>query len=282
MELCFSIVVVSLNPGDGLRKTIDSICAQNPKNTQVIIKDGMSKDGAIEALIDAGYLEKYPWIWVERSKDSSIYDAMNQGIEKARKKQKSSYILFLNCGDTFYHNQVLENIGEQIKEYREQENSKMPLIFYGNQYNCMQDAVVYSTPVINDFACYRNLPCHQVCFYDDRLFEKRGYDTAYKVRADYEHFLYSLYKEKAKAIYVPTIVAAYEGGGYSETKESLLVSAKEHKKIAKEYLGNKKVKKYQMIMWLTLAPLRTKIAGSPRLSKIYNKIKTKIYTMIGR
>ena len=41
---------------------------------------------------------------------------------------------------------------------------------------------------MNDFACYRNVPCHQVCFYDAGLFAERGYDTDFRVRADYEHF----------------------------------------------------------------------------------------------
>ena len=121
------------------------------------------------------------------------------------------------------------------------------------------------------------MPCHQVCFYDYRLFEKRAYDLKYKVRADYEHFLYSIYEKSAAGISMPVMVVSYEGGGFSETKENRKRSAMEHKEITTKYLGKGKVFKYRCIMWLTLAPLRTMIAESPALSGGYNAIKNTIY-----
>lgn len=44
----FSIIVVCLNPGDKLKKTLDSIEKQSFRDCEVIIKDGMSKDGSLE------------------------------------------------------------------------------------------------------------------------------------------------------------------------------------------------------------------------------------------
>ena len=73
------------------------------------------------------------------------------------------------------------------------------------------------------------------------------------------------------------VVASYEGGGFSETKENRKRSAEEHKEITVQYLGRKKVWKYGMIMALTLAPVRTKMAESPTLSKLYNGIKNAVY-----
>lgn len=86
---------------------------------------------------------------------------------------------------------------------------------------------MHSAPRMNDFACYRNVPCHQVCFYDAGLFAERGYDTDFRVRADYEHFLYCIYDRKAEAVYMPVTVAFYEGGGFSETRENRKRSALE-------------------------------------------------------
>ena len=159
---------------------------------------------------------------------------------------------------------------------------EQPAIYYGNQYNQLQDTIIYSAPQINDFTCYRNVPCHQVCFYDYRLFEERAYELKYRVRADYEHFLYSIYEEGAKGVSMPVIVASYEGGGFSESKENRKRSAMEHKEITTKYLGKAKVFKYRMIMWLTLAPLRTVIAENPALSGIYNGIKNGIYKLLRR
>lgn len=296
----FSIVVVALNPGERLKKTLDSIGNQTFTDYEVVLKDGGSNDDSLEKLKRDGYFENKNQIVIQQKRDKSIYDGMNQAVSLATGR----YVLFLNCGDYFYSDRVLEEVAEFIHDDRklkvstaadnnlrsdldcEKKNFAIEAvevpkkIFYGNQYNRQQDTVVYSAPEINDFTCYRNVPCHQVCFYDYRLFEKRAYDLKYKVRADYEHFLYSIYEENAVGVAMPVIVASYEGGGFSETKENRKRSALEHKEITMKYLGKAKVFKYRCIMWLTLAPLRTLIAESPALSGMYNGVKNYIYKLL--
>ena len=283
----FSIVVVALNPGERLEKTLKSIENQTFKDYEVILKDGGSTDGSLEKLRQQGYFENKNQIVIQQKKDKSIYDGMNQAVPLV----KGYYVLFLNCGDYFYSDTVLAEVAEFIRS--ENKNSILDSIneklfaieaveqeikiFYGNQYNRQQDAIVYSAPQINDFTCYRNVPCHQVCFYDFRLFEKRAYELKYKVRADYEHFLYSIYEENAKGVSMPIIIASYEGGGFSETKENRKQSAVEHREISTKYLGKAKVWKYRAVMWLTLAPLRTMIAENPALAGMYNGVKNTIY-----
>lgn len=298
----FSIVVVALNPGERLEKTLNSIVSQTYKNYEVILKDGGSTDGSLEKLQKCGYFEGKSQIKIIQKKDKGIYDGMNQAASYINGR----YAQFLNCGDYFYSDNVLEEVAEFIeREWKKCIHAVMgenlagvseelvnefavevvkiaPAIYYGNQYNQIQKAIVYSAPQINDFTCYRNVPCHQVCFYDYRLFEKRAYDLKYKVRADYEHFLYSIYEIKAKGISMPIMIASYEGGGFSETKENRKQSAMEHKEITRKYLGKVKVFKYQMIMWLTLAPVRTRIAENPALSGVYNGIKSGIYKLLRR
>lgn len=265
----FSIVVVSLNPGERLYQTVQSILDQTYTDYEVIIKDGGSKDGSADFLEKEGILEKYPQIRFITQPDKSIYDGMNQAVSYAEGK----YVQFLNCGDLFYQKDVLAQVAECIQS---QGKLSGPAVFYGNQYNLLQNSIVTSAPQINDFTCYRNVPCHQVCFYDKRLFEKRAYLPQYTVRADYEHFLYSVYEENAQTFSMPVTVCVYEGGGYSETKENRKKSAAQHKEITSKYLGRKAVK-YRLIMLLTLSGLRSKIAESPKLSKFYNALKSKIY-----
>ena len=298
----FSIVVTALNPGERLEKTLNSIVSQTYKNYEIILKDGCSTDGSLDNLKKKGYFDDKNYIRIQQKKDKGIYDGMNQAVSCANGR----YIQFLNCGDYFYSDTVLEEVAEFIecewkksiyavmgenltgvseelvKEFAVETVKISPVIYYGNQYNQVQNTVIYSAPQINDFTCYRNVPCHQVCFYDYRLFEKRAYELNYKVRADYEHFLYSIYEEEAKGVSMPIIVASYEGGGFSETKENRKQSAVEHKEITKKYLGKNKVFKYQMIMWLTLAPLRTWIAENPVLSGAYNGVKNTVYKLLKR
>ena len=299
----FSIIVVALNPGQRLGKTLNSILSQTYENYEVILKDGGSTDGSLEALQKQGFFENKNQIRIIQKKDKSIYDGMNQAISYT----EGRFVQFLNCGDYFYSKTVLEEVAEFIKaEEKKNVNlsekekcafagtdivekksdfaieavEKPRVIYYGNQYNQQQGSIVYSAPQINDFTCYRNVPCHQVCFYDYRLFENRAYELKYKVRADYEHFLYSIYEEKARGVSMPMVIASYEGGGFSETKENRRQSALEHKEITKKYLGKNKVFKYQMIMWLTLAPVRTWIAENPALSGAYNRVKSIIYRLL--
>lgn len=291
----FSIVVVALNPGDRLEKTLNSIANQSFQDYEVILKDGGSTDGSLERLQEKGFFDDKSYITIKQKKDRSIYDGMNQAMSYVNGR----YVQFLNCGDYFYSDTVLEemakfvcaerrklsgysdnvNIGESDCG-KEEDTEVTKMIFYGNQYNQLQDTIIYSAPQINDFTCYRNVPCHQVCFYDSRLFEKRAYELEYKVRADYEHFLYSIYEEGATGVFVPVIVVSYEGGGFSETKENRKRSAVEHKEITMKYLGRAKVFRYRTIMWLTLAPVRTWIAENPALSGVYNGMKNAIYKII--
>ena len=79
---------------------------------------------------------------------------------------------------------------------------------------------------------------------------------------------------------MPVVVASYEGGGYSETKENKKRSARQHREIVVQYMGKKKADKYRAITLLTLAPLRSAIADNKYLSGIYNGLKTAIYKVM--
>ena len=276
-HLFFSIVVVSLNPGDKLFSTLQSILDQDYGNFEIIIKDGGSTDGSVQRLFGEGTERKIPAdsrIRFFQEPDSGIYDGMNQAVQKIQ----GQYVLFLNCGDRFFNRSVLSDAASFIEKQESTEVVRgRSYIFYGDQFNQQQNSPVHSAPVMNDFTCYRNVPCHQVCFYDAQLFAQRGYDTDYRVRADYEHFLYCIYDKNARAVYMPVTVAFYEGGGFSETKENRKRSALEHKVITRYYQGWGKSTWYAFLMLVSLAPLRTWIAENPALAGVYNKVKSAVY-----
>lgn len=282
----FSIVVVCLNPGNRLDETIESIVKQTFKDYEIVVKDGGSKDGSVERLKSRRQELKKNGasIRIYEEKDGGIYDAMNQAVRYC----SGDFILFLNCGDLFYERTVLEQIAEgmqkaeagadaKVKHSETGSVKKYPRIYYGNIYEEITNAIVYSNPHIDGFACYRNVPCHQCCFYDKELFTGRGYDIAYRVRADYEHFLWSFYVKKAVPVYLPVTVASYEGGGFSETEENRKRSAQEHKEITTKYMSGSELFQYRFLLFITLAPLRTKAAQSKSLSGVYNRLKRLLY-----
>ena len=99
----YSVIVVCLNAGQRLCDTVKSILGQTYRNFEVVIKDGGSTDGSVEALASA-YQDSR--LHVHRQKDNGIYDAMNQAVKLAA----GTYFLFLNAGDSFYDEHVLERI----------------------------------------------------------------------------------------------------------------------------------------------------------------------------
>jgi glycosyltransferase involved in cell wall biosynthesis len=310
INMTFSIIVVCLNAGGKLQQTIESILCQTEQDFEIIVKDGGSTDGSVEKLRetwqldvqgepqsdqteeiqDASQTQKKIRIFCQ--KDSGIYDAMNQALCHA----EGDYIYFLNCGDLFADETVLARVKKTVErmehsditgaaaagqgnEKREtaQEKNDARVILYGNIVEQKTGTSVQSNPVLDDFACYRNLPCHQACFYDRRLFDSRKFDTGYQVRADYEHFLWCLYGAQAKAVYMPFSVALYEGGGFSESKAAKKKSKQEHREIVARYLPAGKVRKYRLIMLLTLAPLRTWLTEQPATARIYQRCKRLVY-----
>ena len=326
----FSIIVVCLNPGSKLNQTLDSILAQTCTDYEIVVKDGGSRDGSVEGMRQDERIHLY----VE--KDAGIYDAMNQAVAHA----EGDFILFLNCGDVFYRETVLEEtagfidrispqapkpsiggvaheadgseaLGDaapktgsrtqpggmelgsaaykagngELSGYsgmgdaaRKTGNGKTDnLVLYGDTYSEKNDVIIAAAPEITGFTCYRNIPCHQSCFYAARLCKEKPYDVSYRIRADYDHFLWCYYAAKAKMQHMGLIVASYEGGGYSESRENRKRDKVEHGQITSRYMSRGELFRYRMIMLATLAPLRKAMAESKAFAGCYHALKEKIY-----
>lgn len=270
MEPEFSIVVVCLNAGEKLRTTLESIEKQTYRNYEVVVKDGLSVDGS--AAYARSFTKKFPSLSVLEQKDGGIYDAMNQAVHAA----KGKYIYFLNCGDRFYQEKVLEEVAGLIAAHPAETG-----IYYGNIYDRLTGREVASNPRLDAFGCYRNVPCHQACFYDRKLLLAHPFDTGYRVRADYEQFLWCFFTKmpelQTSFVYGNILIADYEGGGFSETKQNRRVSAAEHREIVEKYMSAGQIRKYRVILLATLSPVRTWLARNPVTSGLYNGLKKKIY-----
>lgn len=258
----FSIIVVSLNSGQRLNDTLSSINKQTFKDFEVVIKDGMSVDGSTECV--GSYKELN--INMITEKDSGIYDAMNKAVSYAT----GDYVYFLNCGDLFASDDVLMKVAEAIKD-------GCGDIYYGNIYEQLTQKTVTSNPKIDAFACYRNVPCHQACFFPRKIMLEYPFETKYRVRADYEQFLRCYFKAGVAMHYMDFAIAAYEGGGFSETENGLKMSKQEHRIISKIYFTNTQLFKYKAIMILTLSSLRTAMAKNPKFAGFYNSLKNLCY-----
>lgn len=254
-----SVIIVSLNAGEELKKTVDSVLSQDFDDYEILIKDGGSTDGSLEMIPDDSKIR------IVKSPDTGIYDAMNQALESAA----GEWCIFLNCGDYLYDTGVLGDVAPLL--------TGKNTVVYGDIYDRISDARISSNPEIDEFALYRNVPCHQACIYEREMLLAHPFDENLRVRADYEQFLWCFYIAKAKFIYTDRLISSYMGGGFSETRENVKTSAREHKEIISRYMPEKNIKKYRRRMILTLAPLRGAIARNPVTGKLYNRIKSGIY-----
>jgi len=205
-----SIVTICYNIKDNIEKTLQSISNQTYKQYQWIIIDGGSTDGTLEIL------EKYSNhfnVFISE-KDNGIYHAMNKGIAKS----SGEYLFFLNGGDTFYNDNVLETLIEKL-------DSKYHII-YGNL-NCINQNIEYfiRTPSnITKEVLYKGTLPHQAVIFHSKLFKKRKYVTKYSISSDYEFILYSFFNKKAKFLKVDiTISNFYLGGASTINKEKSLI-----------------------------------------------------------
>lgn len=275
MKPFFSIVVVCLDAGGKLRTTLQSVMSQDFQEYEIVVKDGGSGDGSLAFVEEAGrelagrsVTGEKPEIVLLSCKDRGIYDAMNQAMEKARGK----YVYFLNCGDVFRDAHVLSRVAKEAEKHSEERG-----IYYGNIYERRTGQTVCSNPCLNAFGCYRNVPCHQACFYDRQLLLVHPFRTEYRVRADYEQFLWCFFKGNAALHYMDGVIADYEGGGFSESEENRKMSAAEHREIVRQYMSPPQIFRYRLLLLVSLAPLRSRLARSHLTAGLYNKIKSRIY-----
>lgn len=294
----FSVITVCLNPGSKLKTTLDSVFRQSCRDFEVIVKDGGSSDGAMEewkrkdggssdgaveecqrkdgegvAEGESAALPASGCVRVFVEKDRGIYDAMNQAVAHA----SGDFVVFMNCGDVFADERVLERVEEYIRKQEKMGADLNKLVFYGDTVSGQNGVMIASAPKITGFTCYRNIPCHQSCFYARQLCLEKPYDLQYRIRADYDHFLWCFYRAKAGFVHMCFPVAVYEGGGYSESRENNKRDQEEHKKITEMYMGKGELLRYRTFMALTLAPLRRAAARSRAFSGIYHLLKEKLY-----
>lgn len=154
---------------------------------------------------------------------------------------------------------------------------EQPLVLYGDTLSVHTKVRIASSPKITGFTCYRNIPCHQSCFYSMDLCRKKPYDLQYKIRADYDHFLWCFYRAGARFLYMEFPVSAYEGGGYSESRENAEQNRSEHRTIVREYMSGPELFRYRGAMALTLAPLRRRLSESRLFAALYHRLKMAVY-----
>lgn len=168
-----SIITINYNNLQGLRNTFQSVISQTWQEFEWIVIDGGSTDGGKELLEE--HQEKFSY-WVSEP-DKGIYNAMNKGISHAN----GEYLIFLNSGDIFSSENILELAVPFINTEE---------IIYGD-YCDRNPNNSYYLPSQDSLSIYFWLTatiCHQSTFIKRTLFDKGGYREGFSIVSDWERF----------------------------------------------------------------------------------------------
>jgi glycosyltransferase involved in cell wall biosynthesis len=201
-----TIITVCYNAGATIENTIKSIINQEYPCLEYIVIDGRSSDDTVSII--NRYSEYIDYFVSEE--DHGVYDAMNKGAHLAT----GDWICFLNADDIMAK-RVLYNIADIIRE-----NKDVDAIIGSAYYLKKENAnynVMLSLPVVNNRTLKYDQPfSHQALFIKKRIFDEYGYFAdRYKIVADYDFILRTIYKGRIKYIVTNDIFALSFAGGIS-------------------------------------------------------------------
>ena len=209
-----SIITINFNNRDGLRKTIESVVNQNYQEFEYIIIDGGSTDDSVEVIKEFAEHIDY---WVSEP-DKGIYNAMNKGIERVH----GEYCIFMNSGDCFHSNDVIEKFVTNINN----EDIACGDTYLGETKKAFAE-ITFET-------LFNSSICHQSAFIKTKLMKKYMYDESLKIVADRKFFLQAFITENCTYKPLHFIVANYDITGFSAQNRTL--SELEYKKVLEEII----------------------------------------------
>ena len=227
-EKTFSLTVIAINynHNEGLIKTIESIINQTRTDFEFIIIDRGSND---ESLSTIKKYDKHINYWVSE-KDKGVYDAMNKGIQLAQGR----FINFMNSGDYYFTNTILEEIHHKFK-------SDVGVL-YGDSFYFNESGYdrIEKAPSKLSFSHFVNSGInHQASFIKRDLFFKYFmYNLEYKISSDWEFFIYVLCKKNEPYEYLQKTICYYDFSGISAIPENLHVYHKERETIMKKHFSS--------------------------------------------
>jgi len=218
-----SVITINLDDGPGLEKTLLSVINQTQPIDELIVIDGGSIDTSVNIL------EKYSndiTYWISE-KDKGIYNAMNKGVAQA----KGDYCYFLNSGDVFYNNQVINELN-QIQFHADL------IAFHCIVNQADKQQIINAPKSVNFYDFYIHTIIHQAVFIRRNLFEKIGnYNENYKIVSDWDFLCRALFLNNCSFQSVSEIISIFDTTGISSKPESSSIAQLERSQTLNKYFS---------------------------------------------
>jgi glycosyltransferase involved in cell wall biosynthesis len=231
-----SIITVVFNGEKYLEQTILSVIKNKSPEVEYVIIDGGSTDGTLDII--ERYKDEIDQCISEQ--DKGLYDAMNKGIHISSGK----YIGIVNSDD-WLEEHALENVINVIKKGANED------VLYGYLRVIDDDKEFIVSRKSHEFI-NKEMIHHPSCFISKICYEKLGgYDTNYKVSADYD-LLLKLFNNNVTFKGIDYIISNFRTGGVSSTLNGVIETIKVKEKYGIKVSKKLKVKAYvyKMISWV--------------------------------
>lgn len=210
-----SVITVSYNSAGTIAETLRSVAGQTWDAIEHIVIDGASIDGTQDIVRQQGMAN----IVLVSEPDQGIYDAMNKGLKLAR----GDWVGFLNADDAFAAPDVVADIAATI------ERTSADAVYGDLEFVDRKESqrVVRrwrSGPFVPAQLRWGWMPPHPTFYVRRSIVQSLGgFDTRFRIAADYDFMLRYLNEPGVKVAYLPRVMVHMKTGGVSGNQSMLAV-----------------------------------------------------------
>ncbi len=239
-----SVITVTYNCATTVSQALASVAAQDYEDVEHVIVDGASCDGTWMVIQS----RRSPRVVAFSEPDRGIYDALNKGIARS-----SGHIIgFLHADDLFADARVLSSVAEAMRD---------PSVHavYGDLEYVRNDDVRRvirewrSRPFSVGLLKRGWMPPHPTLYVRRSVYERLGgYDTNYRIAADYEFILRLFSTPGLRTVYIPRVLVRMRAGGISNRSLGNLIrkSAEDYRALRFHRIGG-----FGALAWKNLSKL---------------------------
>jgi len=242
----FTILTSSLNMGDSLIKTLESVKNQKFSSVEHIVVDGQSTDNTLDVLRSFDTTYNLKWI---SEPDQGVPDAFNKGVRLS----KGKYIIAVQADDYLLNEHVLKNVFNIISR---------------------DESDIYSFSIIKELPSkevrqlnpirslwwirFRNIFPHQGVFVHRRIFDKIGYfNLKYTITEDYD-LLYRALNANCSVSFQSMPVTFMGGDGACSINKFLRTRLHEEYHLQAVNEKNPFWRLAQILFWIFYFPYKTR------------------------
>ena len=210
-----SLITATYNCVETLADCLDSVSSQTYDDIEHWVIDGGSTDGTV-AFVESRYQQLARMV---SEPDEGTYDALNKGLARVT----GEVVGLLHADDVFADSEVLSRVVAAF------EDPAVEAVYGDLEYVARDDASrVIRHWQARSFAPGRLrwgwMPPHSTLYLRRSLYERfGGFDTRYRIAADYDFMLRVLTQLSGRVVYLPQVLVRMRLGGISNRSLKMML-----------------------------------------------------------